>query len=96
MVCSKCEKLHTLIPIRKSSDLERAIAMVKTKIEDGTITAVEQQSDDSLPSFSELLKTTVRDDFLYYLFKCNFCAQGFQLYAETYHGAGGAWRPMTD
>lgn len=39
-----CENLHTLIPIRKSSDLERTIVMVKTKIEDAPL----QQSNSNL------------------------------------------------
>ena len=33
-------------------------------------------------------------DYLEFYFECSQCRQVFRLAAETYHGAGGAWKPV--
>jgi len=35
------------------------------------------------------------DDIISYAFRCAACEAQFELSAETYHGAGGAWRRRT-
>lgn len=34
-------------------------------------------------------------DVMRYHFTCRHCGRPFQLFAETYHGSGGAWKPST-
>lgn len=90
--CSSCNDLNIEFHIRLPSDLRKAIAVASDNLADGTISNITTGGD--CKPFEELVSSGKWDDVLHYRFKCNTCGQMFELYAETYHGAGGRWTPM--
>ena len=49
-----------------------------------------------MPDFEGLLKQDYLPDNIHYFFRCSTCDLLFQLFVNTYHGAGGEWRPVYD
>ena len=91
-MCSSCKDLNTEFRIKFPSDLRKAIAVTRDNLADGTISNVTTAGD--CKPFDELVTSGKWDDVLLYHFKCNTCGQLFELSAETYHGAGGWWKPV--
>jgi len=91
-MCPSCKDLTTEFKIKLPTDLKKAIAVTRDNLADGTISDV-TTGGDSMP-FDELVSSGKWDDVLLYRFRCNTCGQMFELSAETYHGAGGWWKPI--
>ena len=91
-MCPSCKDLNTEFQIKLPSDLRKAIAVTRDNLADGTISDVTTGGD--CKPFSELVSSGKWDDVLLYHFQCNTCGQLFELSAETYHGAGGRWKPV--
>ena len=91
-MCPSCNDLNIEFRIKLPDDLRQAIAVTSDNLADGTISDV--TTDGDCKPFDELVSSGKWDDVLLYRFKCNTCGQLFELSAETYHGAGGWWRPV--
>jgi len=91
-MCPSCKDLNIEFQIKLPSDLRQAIAVTRDNLADGTISDVTTGGD--CKPFDELVSSGKWDDVLMYRFKCNTCGQLFELSAETYHGAGGWWKPV--
>lgn len=91
-MCSSCQDLNTEFRIRRPSDLQKAIAVARDNLADGTLSDV--AADANSKPFDELVSSGKWDDILLYHFQCSTCGQMFELSAETYHGAGGWWKPV--
>lgn len=92
--CDRCRHLHQTLPVRLPADLKRAIRLAQENVANGALAPV---AADTLPGsqpFSRLSPAGPWDDVVHYVFVCTGCGQRFELSAETYHGAGGAWRPL--
>lgn len=92
--CPLCASLNNTVPIQLPSDLKRVIRVVKDSVADGTLSTL----DSEAPTFSrpfEERSTSSWDDYVHYLFACTSCGQRFLLEAETYHGSGGEWKPVS-
>ena len=74
-------------------ELKQAIRIAKDNVADGTLCVIEDAEEISRP-FSQLSASGLWDDIVHYEFKCNSCGQKLHLSAETYHGAGGEWKPV--
>lgn len=97
MSCKDCEELNVEYRVASPSDLRNAIAVARDSIKAGTIQEIPSQSIafGGNASFQDIANGGAWDDFVCFDFKCSHCGQRFQLSAETYHGSGGAWRPIT-
>jgi len=91
-MCPSCKDLNTEFQIKLPSDLRQAIAVTRDNLADGTISDV--TTGGNCKPFDELVSSGKWDDVLLYRFRCNTCGQLFELSAETYHGAGGRWKPV--
>jgi hypothetical protein len=98
MGCEKCRDLCRLFEIRSPSDLSKAIRVAKDNIEDGTIVESRDRPDGRDRTQVESVLSVPDDgpwgDYLEFYFECSQCRQIFRLAAETYHGAGGQWKPV--
>ncbi|MGZ9223287.1 MAG: hypothetical protein ACXW4Q_14355 [Anaerolineales bacterium] len=74
------------------SDLTKSIAVTRDNLTAGTISDVTTGGD--CKPFDALVSLGKWDDVLLYRFQCNTGDQLFELSAETYHGAGGWWKPV--
>jgi hypothetical protein len=92
-MCLSCKDLNIEFRIKLPSDLKKAIAVARDNLADGTILDV--TTGDGKP-FDELVSSEKWDDVLLYHFQCNTCGQRFELSAETYHGSGGSWKPVSE
>lgn len=92
MSCDKCRQLTSGTPIKVATDLRRAIGKVTEALEHG-ILRYEGAGEFGEP-FPPLSKGEHWGDFVSNYFSCVFCGQLFHLYAETYHGAGGAFEKV--
>lgn len=95
MGCDKCKELMQTIEIRTPRDLETVLRVVKANLKDQTIVQQPAQPANVMPSIrvDSLSDSGPWPDVLEEQFLCSSCAQRFHLEAETYHGAGGRWRP---
>ena len=91
-MCNSCKDLNIEFRIKLPSDLRKAVAVARDNLADGTISDVIIGGD--CKPFDELVSSGQWDDVLLYHLKCNTCGQVFELSAETYHGAGGWWKPV--
>jgi hypothetical protein len=91
--CKKCKDLKTVFLIKLPSELKQAIIIAKQNVADGTISVVKGETDQWPKPFDRLSVSGGWEDFVHYVFVCNSSGQRFQLSAETYHGAGGEWKP---
>lgn len=92
--CEKCKDLRKIFNIELPAHLQEAISIAQQSMVDGTISVIEDGANNWSQPFSQLVSTGAWDDIVEYHFECNFCGQGFQLNAETYHGGGGEWKPL--
>ena len=92
--CDNCSDLNTVFRIEFPGHLKQAIQVAKDNMADGTISVDESETEQWSQSFNQLIASGRWDDLVHYVFVCNTCGQKFQLSAETYHGAGGEWKPI--
>ena len=93
MSCDKCKDLNTVFRINMPGDLKQAIRIAKQNVADGTISVVDNETGQWSMPFEQLSQNGW-DDLVYFVFSCTLCGQKFLLSAETYHGAGGEWKPL--
>lgn len=96
MSCKKCRELCQRIEIQTPGDLEMVLRVLKANVVDGTI-----QQDPAAPGrimppvdVVSLPEEGPWPDIVEETFRCRSCDQEFRLEAETFHGAGGKWRPQ--
>ncbi len=77
------------------ADLKQAIRVARDNVVDGTIVEVPSQSPIHREPFFAVSIDGPWDDVIGYGFRCTSCGQLFSLSAETYHGSGGEWRPVS-
>jgi len=95
MACSFCKDLCIEYQISSPSDLRQAISVARDNVADGTLKEIaSDQSDLPQRPFSEVASSDQWDDVMVYRFQCQHCSEQFILEAETFHGSGGAWRPV--
>ncbi|PWU18461.1 MAG: hypothetical protein C5B50_09060 [Verrucomicrobia bacterium] len=94
--CKRCEILRQRFAISSPATLAQAIRVARDNVADRTIIEVPYGSEtDDQPPFSDLKTEGPWNDVLGYAFRCTTCGQLFHLRAETYHGSGGEWCPVT-
>jgi hypothetical protein len=87
--------LRQRFSIRVPADLSHTIRVARDNIADGTLAEVPSQSPIFREPFSAVLADGPWDDIIGYGFRCTACGQLFSLSANTYHGSGGEWRPVS-
>ncbi len=96
--CDHCREVCQEYKIGLPKDLEKTIKVIRDNLADETIVESDFWPDGILKAqsdnFSELNPKGPWQDSLLYFFGCPKCNQIFQLSAETYHGAGGSWKPI--
>lgn len=93
--CERCAHLCQQFAIRAPSDLEHALRVVRDNLADGTIREMIPDPARASPSFASIAPQGPWDDVLDFTFRCPGCGQRFSLTAETFHGSGGEWRPLS-
>lgn len=95
MTCERCADLCVLYPIRKPREFRRALAIAAENVADGTLSEVPDPEAPPLdqPTFAAVAAGGQWGDFTTFRFRCTQCGECFVLFAETYHGSGGSWRP---
>ena len=93
--CLHCVGLRQRFKIRSPGELEKAIRVVRDNVSDGTIIEIPSRSGHASIPFSALNSKGPWDDVVGYAFRCASCGQLFYLSAETYHGSGGEWSPVS-
>jgi hypothetical protein len=93
--CERCSALRQRFTIRVPADLRQAIRVARDNLADGTIVEVPSASPIYREPFSAVTESGPWDDVIGYGFRCTSCGQLFSLSADTYHGSGGEWRPVT-
>jgi hypothetical protein len=97
MSCEHCEHLRETQNFRSPAQLERGLAVVRANLANDTLAespywpAGTARFDQ--PPFAEVEPGHWPDVFAYY-FRCLGCDALYRFSAETYHGAGGEWRPV--
>jgi hypothetical protein len=95
MSCEKCRELMQTVEVRTPQDFQVVLRVVKANVKDQTIEQHVASAARVVPSITidSLGEGGPWPDVLDEQFRCLTCGQGFRLEAETYHGAGGHWRP---
>ncbi len=98
MSCEHCLGLSKKFSISLPKDLKLAIKVARDNIADGTIQEISHSSEsyECDPPFAELAAGGAWGDIVSYFFQCQYCKQQFHLNAETYHGSGGSWSPVSN
>lgn len=87
MSCSQCQRLP-IGAIKSPTDLRHAISKVEEAL-NSNVLKYEGAGVNGEP-FSLLMGGGLWGDWVSNYFSCRSCTQLFRLYAETYHGGGGA------
>lgn len=82
--------MNQTVDIGAPSELEHVIRVVKASLADATLMAESPAAD---PAFGTIEVEGPWPDIFDYAFRCAHCGQRYQLEVETFHGAGGRWRP---
>lgn len=96
MSCSSCDQFDTTVELRSPGQLARVIGTIRDCVEAQTLQYESFESDRELIgqiSFPQIPVNGPWPDVMRYHFSCPSCRATFLLEAETYHGAGGSWRP---
>ena len=97
--CVHCREVYQNIDIKFPSEFSKAIRVIKGNLSDGTIIGSsywpEEMIHFNMPPFSEITPDGQWPDVIHYYFECPACHQLFLLVADTYHGSGGFWKPIT-
>ncbi|MES9980651.1 MAG: hypothetical protein ABW107_18115, partial [Candidatus Thiodiazotropha sp. 6PLUC5] len=92
MSCDRCIRLISGTPIKLPSDLKRVIKKVDEAVNNGVLKYA--GAGQSGEPFEQLAKGGHWGDIVNNYFSCASCGQLFNLHAETYHGAGGAFEKI--
>jgi hypothetical protein len=97
MTCARCSDLCVTYRIHTPPELENALAVAISNLQDGTIEEIALPPESPIlerkASFSSVAAGIDRPDFVNFRFRCTSCGETLALVAETYHGSGGSWRP---
>lgn len=95
-MCDRCDELNREVAIAYPSALRRILQRTRVLIADGTLVVAQPEgSATGGQAFDDLNVEGPWPDYMEYGFACSQCGQRFRLEAETYHGAGGYWRPAS-
>jgi len=96
MSCENCRELAQRIEIQTVGDFEMVLRVVKANVADGTIQQDQAAPGRVMPPVDVALLPEAGPwpDIVEESFRCLSCDQEFALEAETFHGAGGKWRPL--
>jgi len=94
--CRNCDEYHVTLEIRTRGELDRILAKVGAAVRAGRLASVGDPSDGDemdVPDIASMDANGALPDLVRYHVVCTLCARSFALECETYHGAGGRWRP---
>lgn len=97
MSCPFCKEFDVIVELRSPGQLARVIEKVHAGVEGHALRYESFESDRELIGQSPFTSIAVNGpwpDVMRYHFTCHSCRTSFLLEAETYHGAGGTWRPL--
>ena len=98
--CEHCLEVNQTIRIDTPRELIKAIRVVRANLADNTIVPSTFWPTGTIrfsqTPFDALTEDGPWDDVMCYYFKCPECGKHFKLSAETYHGAGGWWKPVDE
>jgi hypothetical protein len=92
MSCDLCKRLISGAPINLPAELKRAIKKVDEAVINGVLKY--EGAGQSGEPFEHLARGGHWGDIVNNYFSCTSCGQNFNLHAETYHGAGGAFEKI--
>ena len=98
MPCHSCDPFDTTVELKSPAQLARLIGKIRAAVNAQTLHYESFESDRELigqPSFSDVSSIGPWPDVMRYHFSCCSCRASYLLIAETYHGAGGTWQPIT-
>jgi hypothetical protein len=87
--CETCRYLRRVVEIRTPGELARAIRIIRSSLEDQSITDITQAAHSPSGDFGDLPDSGPWPDYVEHYFKCTACGHRFRLAVDTYHGAGG-------
>ncbi|MFZ4763340.1 MAG: hypothetical protein ACOYMN_00195 [Roseimicrobium sp.] len=95
MSCTRCHDLCVTYATRTPRELRKAVSIVSASLADGTLREVpsEDLRESVIGTFEAVVAGPGWPDTFDFWFECATCAERFCLQADTYHGAGGSWRP---
>lgn len=93
MTCDRCEGLRIDWPIRSPRELSETLRVAADHVADGTL--AELHGPGPAVRLQDLPVEGPWPDHVEHTFACTRCGGRFRLTAETYHGAGGRWSPLT-
>lgn len=91
--CETCRDLNVKFDIRFPSEIKRVLEIAKQSAAGGALSVLQEETPFSEP-FHEVRLEGPWDDIVSYVFYCNACGRKFEFCADTYHGSGGAWKPL--
>ena len=96
MPCDSCTHLCIRHEIHLLSQLRKTIGTILKNIEDSTLAEVPDinTATGKHSPISEISMDGPFDDWVNHQFQCASCGELFSLSVETYHGSGGAWKPV--
>jgi len=92
----RCEDINVTVPVRSLAELQNVMSVVRVRINDGTLVEdLTHRDGPSSAGFDALVASAPYPDHISHNFKCSDCGRRFALSVETYHGAGGSWKPVS-
>jgi hypothetical protein len=98
MSCARCDSFDTTVELHSPAQLAAVIKSLRAAVEAKTLLCESLESAQELksqPAFTELSACEPWPDVMRYRFSCPACEAPYILEAETYHGSGGSWRPVS-
>lgn len=87
--CTSCGAIDSTVAIRSPDHLRDVLDAVKGCLRSGAITEMRKGTVSVL----EIEPDGPRPDFIASDFQCCRCGRRYELRVETFHGAGGTWKP---
>jgi hypothetical protein len=96
--CPRCYELCVTYPARTPGALRKAVSIVNENLIDSTIREIPTRDSSFFASeaFQAVANGSEWPDTFNFWFECVSCGERFSLEADTYHGAGGQWKPEAD
>lgn len=90
--CPECTGIAIEQLIRSPGELSRIIHVLEHEEARGALVqlAIDGGREVTQQKIQQLLSLK-RPDIIHTGFQCQHCGQQFELFCETYHGAGGCW-----
>lgn len=101
MDCNHCQEVNLKSLIGSPKQFEKVLRVIRANLADGIIVESIYWPKGKMKTcntpFNEVngLGPYQEDIFLYY-FECPKCHQVYELHCNTYHGSGGAWKPLDE